>query len=81
MRVLTPPPIANRLFCYSIHYPNIVINRCVDNFMLFISVLQQLSTISTGFVYFFVIVLVVLLNYHVARISLPQFGNFITAQR
>lgn len=73
------------LFCYSIHYPNMVINRCVDNFLLFISVLQQLSTISTGFmdffVYFFAIVLVVLLNYHVARTSLPQFGNFITAQR
>lgn len=33
------------------------------------------------FVYFFAIVLVVLLNYHVARTSLPQFGNFITAQR
>lgn len=80
MRVLTPP-IANRLFCYSIHHPNIVINMCVDNFMLFISVLQQLSTISTGFVYFFAIVLVVLLNYHVARTSLPQLGNFITAQR
>ena len=46
------PPIANRLFCYSIHYPNIVINRCVDNFMLLISALQQLSTISTGFVDF-----------------------------
>lgn len=80
MRVFDPP-IANRLFCYSIHYPNIVINRCVDNFLLFISVLQQLSTISTGFVYFFAIVLVVLLNYHVARTPLPQFGNFITAQR
>lgn len=55
-----PPPPTMELFCYSIHYPNIVINMCVDNFMLFISVLQQLSTISTGFVCFFAIVLVVL---------------------
>ncbi|MCI6105270.1 MAG: hypothetical protein MR703_00105, partial [Prevotella sp.] len=33
------PPIANRLFCYSIHYPNIVINTSVDNFLLFVSIL------------------------------------------